>query len=1114
MGASAEASPDVAVTVQGGTAMTSGTGVRVGAYHNQNGEDVRAQADAAGGGLGLAANGTVVDARSEADTQVLLGNSTALAGGSGGVIVEALSDNHATATGSATSVGLVLGVGGVWASGASGGTTGAVSGADVTGSSLSVLAHADHTANVQATAAAGGLTAGVTGSLATSSVTPTVNAGLGDGAQVVVAGPASVIAEASTDADGTATGVGVSAGFSMGLSKADVDLNPTMGNRLGTGVSVTTQSPTADITVGMRLNNGLSNLGGATALASAASGGIAAGSGTDADASIQYALSQTSGSGVTLNAGRNVAIDQRVGSHAEADANSNTFGLAAAVGGAVANADIGGSATTALGSVSGSAGGSFTLDGTSNHLSTATSHAASGGLFSGQLNRATATFDPTLGVDLGGGGTITAGGDARVRMLSTADTTADALGIAAGAAGIGSSIATATMSPNIHALTGGETITSGGSILVQAQHNHNGTAPTGQNTVANAVASSGGALLGGAGASATADATANTTARVGGGSMLTATGTVQVLADGANLSLADSRGLGVGGLIGFGSSSATALANGSTHADLRGGVGGSTSVTVIGEGKNVADAQANASGAAGLAGVSGGSVTARANGDVSAGLGDSGIASNVNTTGAVLVDAISSADADADARALSFGLAGAVGIMSATSEVSPDVTAQVRGTTGVSGLGITVRARHNQAGEDSTAQGDAGTGGLGLALSGASANATAAADTKAITGNATSFDANGAAVLVSADANNLVTSQGTAFAVGGLAAGAVTATGRSGGITEATSGADVTDASNLQVLADATQTAVVTAVGAAGGLFAAGNGALATTLVDPDVRAGIGDGAQIVTANFVTVQANATTDADGTATGVAVSGGVALGLSKADVTLSPAMSLDMGSGASVTTQSASGDITLALRHNNGASNQGGASADAFAGAGGGLVGGGGAEANARVDYDMHHDSGSNVTLNAGRSVLISTLVGSHADADADAGGFGGIAGIGGAVALADIGGTVGSSRGQISGTQGQDFIAETTASHVALATPSVAAAGLYAGQVNSATATFDPTLEASLGSGGAIIAGRDVIVRSTSIADTTATALGISVGALSSGASLATATMSPSISAR
>ena len=40
----------------------------------------------------------------------------------------------------------------------------------------------------------------------------------------------------------------------------------------------------------------------------------------------------------------------------------------------------------------------------------------------------------------------------------TADTTADALCIAAGAAGIGSSIATATMSPNIHALTGGETI--------------------------------------------------------------------------------------------------------------------------------------------------------------------------------------------------------------------------------------------------------------------------------------------------------------------------------------------------------------------------------------------------------------------------------------------------------------------------------------------------------------------------------------------------------------------------------------------------------------------------------------------------------------------------------
>ena len=44
--------------------------------------------------------------------------------------------------------------------------------------------------------------------------------------------------------------------------------------------------------------------------------------------------------------------------------------------------------------------------------------------------------------------------------------------------------------------------------------------------------------------------------------------------------------------------------------------------------------------------------------------------------------------------------------MSATTEVSPDVVAQVRGSTAVDGAGITVRARHNLNGEDSTASAD------------------------------------------------------------------------------------------------------------------------------------------------------------------------------------------------------------------------------------------------------------------------------------------------------------------------------------------------------------------------------------------------------------------------
>ncbi|MBI3347591.1 MAG: hypothetical protein HY020_10320, partial [Burkholderiales bacterium] len=1115
MAASAEASPDVRSTVTGNTQLVSGTGVRVGSYHNQAGEDVRATADAAGGGLGGAVSGTIVNAKSLGNAQSLVGDNTAIAGGSGAVIVEGLSSNTANATGTAFAVGAVLGIGGVVANATTGGTTGAVSGADVTGASYSVLAHADQNADGSAKAAAGGLTAGVTGAGGTSSATPTVNAGIGDGAQVSVGGPISVVAETTSDSDGVASGVAVSAGFSMGISVADATLSPTMTNRIGTGASLSANGAGSDLTIATRVNGGTDKSGGATATATAPSGGLAAGSGTGASAQTTYNVLQSSGSGVTLNAGRDLNVELKLGNHVESTANSDTFGLVAAIGGAVSSATVDGSAQSNFTSASGTVGRNLNALGVSSQPVTSTARASGGGLVSGQINSATASFTPTMGIDLGSGIT-NVGGSATVQMLSATDTTASAIGKALSiAASIGSSSATATMSPTVFARSGNQQLTAGGAILVEARHNHDGTAATGLNTVATALASAGSALVSGTGASASATASANVDATVGAGSKLTSGGTVKVLADAANLASGDTSGLGAGGLIGFGKSVSSAIVGGGTTADLRGGVGGATSINVIAQGKNTAVASANASGAAGLAGLSGGSATARSNSGVAAGMGDNGVASTATTTGAVLVDAISSADADAKAKAFSFGFAGALGFMSATSQVSPAVTAEVRGTTGVSGNGITVRARHNQAGEDSTAVADAAGVSGGVSVSGADADATAAADTKALTGNATSFNAGNSGVLVQANAVNVVTGTGEAFSGAlGVSAGIVSASARSGGITEATSGADVLG-SSLNVQSTATQIGNATAEGTAGGLLAAGTGAGVTTTVNPDVRAGLGDGAVIDVAGGINVSGTATTDADGTATGVAVSFGPSLGLSKSDVTLAPTMTLRVGTGVNATTHSANtGDINFALSHNGGSDKAGGATSTAFA-AGGGIAAGGGADASAAVNYNINATTGSGVTLNAARGVSFSTQTGAHVEADGDARGFGLVGGLGGALSSATVTGTVNQALGAVSGTQGIDFKVETTANHLVDATSQASTIGLLgSGQINSATANFSPTLTANLGGGGTINVGRDLIVTSLSTADTTATAQGAAIsGGIGMGGSFATATMSPSINA-
>ncbi|WP_077037069.1 calcium-binding protein, partial [Pelomonas sp. KK5] len=1097
MSATSEVSPNVTAEVRG-AATVSGNGITVRARHNQNGENSTAVADAAGIGGGVSIGGASADASGAANTRALTSNASSLAAGSkAGVLVQSLANNVVTATGQTDNGSIGYSAGVVSAAARSGGITEATSGADVTGTSLNVLATAYQDADATAKGTVLGLVAAGTGAGVTVTVNPDVRAGLGDGAQIDVTGPVNVIGSASDDGDGTATGEAVTAGLALGLSKATVTMTPAMSLTLGNNVSITTHSAnTGDITLQL-LHNGASNeLGGASATAFAAGGGFASGGGAEANATVTYNIKQTTGSGVTMNSARGVAIETDVGSHADATADARGFGVGG-IGGAVSNASIGGSIDATLGAVSGTQALDFMVETTANHLVTAISQASALGLLgAAQLNGATATFSPVINANLGGGGTLNVGRDLIVTAISSADTTANALGIAAGAGiSVGGSIASATMSPSISAQTGAETANVARNIVIRAQHNHDGAGATGNDTRAIARASSGGGLFGGVGASATANANANTTAKSGAGSVLTAGGSITIHADAANLANTESSGLSLSALVSFGSSSASSNALGNTTATIDGGSGGSTFVDVRALGRNYSDAKANASGGALGAGVNSASAAAKSGGSVNSGAGNTTSASTVTSSGSINLLALSEADANAQARGLSAGLVGAVGLMAATAEVSPDVTNTVKGTTTLSGQSINVLAQHDQGGQSARAKADTAGISAGVSVAGATSTAKSGADTSVQTqGNAT-LNGNGGVVTLSAVANNVANADGTATGAGLAAArGAMTASATSNGSTSASGGGKINGA-GLDVKATAVQTAFANSSAAAGGLIAASTGAKSISAVTPTISAGIGAGAQIDVNGGVSVEGNATTSSTGIASGVQFAGGVGAGGSVADVDINPTMSTTIGNNASITTHGAKGDVALALKLNNGDAAVGAATATATASAGAAGISASGSDASANVNATLTNNTGSGVQFNTAGNVRFDTLSGLTAVSVGDSlnlalGGAGGVA-----KSSSGIGGTTNAVTGSINGTVGGDLVINTSSNYIAVATSKAAQGGLLGSfGLNSAAATVAPTLNAGIGGGGSISAGRDVIINNLSTGDANAEADGITVG--------------------
>ena len=178
----------------------------------------------------------------------------------------------------------------------------------------------------------------------------------------------------------------------------------------------------------------------------------------------------------------------------------------------------------------------------------------------------------------------------------------------------------------------------------------------------------------------------------------------------------------------------------------------------------------------------------------------------VETTGAITVEAISVADVDADGTGVNVGAAG-IGLSLAFATIDPTVSAFVGGTANVdAGTTLTLRARHNAQADGSDVSGKQASavvlvGAGGIAAVGVSvANADAKGFVDAYVESGATLHAGGD-LNVQGFANNDAHAESSGIGGGVAAVGAFFSDAEAGGAAKARMDGTITDAANITVFA-------------------------------------------------------------------------------------------------------------------------------------------------------------------------------------------------------------------------------------------------------------------------------------------------------------------------
>lgn len=286
---------------------------------------------------------------------------------------------------------------------------------------MGITADSSTTADVDSVAVAAGIVAG-SGSVASATVDPTVQAFIGDGAQILVTDNILVEARSQGLVTADAGGIGLS-GIGVGVSRAVATWNPTITAFVGASTSLIAG---ADISVLASSNHDEAGAADPTKLtranATSSSGSLIGGVGAGATATTTANVSASIGNGSTLTAGHDVMIRSLSNNSTEAEASGKAFAIA------------GGGITTATSSITNvnhaytgdnvsiTAVGNFTLSAQSiSRANKSDVTGGAGGILAGASTSAMAAVDDHTTVTVGDGSTITAGGILLVEALSSTD---------------------------------------------------------------------------------------------------------------------------------------------------------------------------------------------------------------------------------------------------------------------------------------------------------------------------------------------------------------------------------------------------------------------------------------------------------------------------------------------------------------------------------------------------------------------------------------------------------------------------------------------------------------------------------------------------------------------
>jgi hypothetical protein len=392
---------------------------------------------------------------------------------------------------------------------------------------LSITAEGDISASANAKALAVGIGAG-TGNDAKVTLAPTINAAIGDTAQISTTGSVNLNAIAQTDAVAHTYGVNAG-GLAIGVSLSEATVTPTLNASIGSGTTLI-----ADQSIGVNARHNVNSTGDllsgneVSATASSSGGGVLSGNGADARATMNPTLLAWVGDSTNLTAKENVNISANNINVLRADANGNSYG-AAAVGASIAVASETAHITAATGSDARiTAAGDVTIFANHNRNSqnqtsgsiTANASSSTGGLVGGVGASATAQISSTIEAYTGDRSTTAAGQNVTIQARSGNLAEADAGGDSLGLAAMGTTTSNARITNIASAWVGAEASVDGDGVQILAESN---------NTVQKSEAIGGaGGVVAGASTKAIANVNDTTTATVNTDAQVQAAGTLTV----------------------------------------------------------------------------------------------------------------------------------------------------------------------------------------------------------------------------------------------------------------------------------------------------------------------------------------------------------------------------------------------------------------------------------------------------------------------------------------------------------------------------------------------------------------------------------------------------------